>query len=158
MSWQPPKGESDDLSGTGPVVAATDFSEPSRRAVAAAARLAGLLGAALEVVHVVPAASVLQRWQAHADAELATRVESARRDLTAMVDRLEWNGPVSVRLETGHTAERLRDIVASDSERRPLLVLGGQAPGGRGVAPGTTAYRVLSLATAPVLVYKEPSA
>jgi hypothetical protein len=56
-------------------------------------------------------------------------------------------------LETGDVPERLTSMAASDPSRHPLLVLGRRAGGSRGAAPGAVAYRVLTLAHVPVLIY-----
>jgi hypothetical protein len=58
-----------------------------------------------------------------------------------------------MKLETGAVAVQLAEAAASSSTRRPILVLGRRNPGEKGGVPGSTAYRVLLLAKAPVLMY-----
>jgi len=58
-----------------------------------------------------------------------------------------------VQVEVGPVADRLAEAVASGNGRHPLLVLGRRTSSERGGAPGSTAYRVLSLAAAPVLMW-----
>jgi hypothetical protein len=43
--------------------------------------------------------------------------------------------------------------VAGDAGRHPILVLGRRTHDERGGAPGSTAYRILTLAAVPVLMY-----
>ncbi len=150
--WTPAHPNTPDLSGIGPVVAAVDFSPPSIEAAAAACGLADALRTGVEVVHVVPDLAVPERWRAHADAALAQRIDAARADLTGVVRTLGSTVAVDVRVESGHVAERLAALGAWDGPRQPLLVL-GRRPGLLGAPPGAIAYRALTLAAAPVLVY-----
>ena len=53
----------------------------------------------------------------------------------------------------GAVPNRLAKAAGPARDRSPILVLGKKAPGSKGAAPGTTAYRVLSLASVPVLMY-----
>lgn len=151
--WVPPQPDARDLRGTGPVLAAVDFSDESIAAVTAAHELARALQSSLEVVHVVPARLVPSRWQAYADAAMSERRESAQRDLTALIDRLGESVPVRTRVETGSVPQALADITAPAPWRQPILVLGRRPPGVKGMAPGAIAYRVLMLAQVPVLVH-----
>ena len=150
--WSPVDPAAPDLSGTGPIVAGIDFSGPSIEAAAAACALAGALGTEVEVVHVVPDLPVPERWRAHVDAALRRRIDDAREQLAAAVLSLGSSVPVHTRVESGHVAERLAAIAASDGHRRPILVL-GRRPGRLGAPPGAIAYRTLMLAGVPVLVY-----
>ena len=52
--WVPPRPDSMDLSGTGPIVAGVDPSDPSVAGTKAACALTSVLGTSVEVVHVVP--------------------------------------------------------------------------------------------------------
>lgn len=150
--WRPVHPEAPDLSDIGPLIAALDFSAPSVEAAGAACGLAETLGTDVEAVHVVPELPVPERWRAHADAVLRQRIDSARGELAASVATLESSVKVRERVESGRVAERLAAIAAWTGERRPMLVL-GRRPGRRGAAPGAIAYRVLTLAAVPVLMY-----
>jgi hypothetical protein len=142
-----------DLSGLGPIVVGVDPADASSAHVAAACALAAGLHTSVEVVHVVPALAVLDRWRAHADAAMRERMDWARREVERRVHAVGPGVPVHVRIETGAVPERLADAALSGADRAPLIVLGRNAPGSRAGAPGTIAYRVLSITKAPVLVY-----
>lgn len=151
--WSPVRSSAPDLSGTGPIVAATDFTPSATDAARAACRLASVLSTTVEMVHVVPATPVLMRWQSHAAAAVAVRVEEARRRLTTLAESVACEAAVQTRVEQGAVAPRLAECTASSDTRRPLLVLGRRVPGERGGAPGATAYRVLMLSKVPVLMH-----
>src|SRR5690606_25479979 len=51
--WTPARPDVPDLTGTGPIIAAVDFSESSLQAAAAACELARLVAAPVELVHIV---------------------------------------------------------------------------------------------------------
>jgi nucleotide-binding universal stress UspA family protein len=63
--WMPPHPDALDLSGTGPIVAGVDLSDPSVAGAKAACKLASVLGTSVEIVHVVPDLAVMSRWRAH---------------------------------------------------------------------------------------------
>jgi nucleotide-binding universal stress UspA family protein len=156
--WTAPRAESPDLAGVGPLIAGIDMTEESLEAARAACRLASTLGTAVEAVHVVPHLAVPARWQPHATRALEDRVSTARSGLEGVIRELACGAPIEWRVETGDVADRLASIAAPPERGAPLLVLGKKAPHSRGGAPGTIAYRVLSLAQVPVLMYVAPSA
>jgi nucleotide-binding universal stress UspA family protein len=142
-----------DLSYVGPLIAAIDFSEPAIEAAKAACRLASVLNTTVEVVHVVPDMPALARWRVHSDRAVRGRLEAARDQLEIVTRSLECGVTTQIRLETGVVAVQLAEAAGSSTTRRPILVLGRRRPGEKGGAPGSTAYRVLLLAKAPVLMY-----
>jgi len=149
----PPRPDSLDLAGTGPIVAGLDLSEPSVAGAKAACALASVLGTSVEIVHVVPDLAVLSRWRAHAETAVRDRAAAARRELEPVMRSLGCSVPVELRVEAGAVPNRLAEAAKPARDRAPILVLGKKAPGSTGAAPGTTAYRVLSLASVPVLMY-----
>jgi nucleotide-binding universal stress UspA family protein len=151
--WEPPRPDALDLQHAGPVIAAVDFSEESLAAAAAAAELARALKTSLEAVHVVAARPVPARWQRYADAATAERRDAAGRDLAAAMAGITTDVPTRVRVETGAVPQALAGAAARAAGRHPILVLGRRPPGERGAAPGATAYRVLALTSAPVLLH-----
>lgn len=151
--WMPPRPDASDLSGAGPIVAGLDLSDPSVAGVTAACALASVLGTSVEIVHVVPDLAVLNRWRAHADTAVRDRIAAARQELELVVRSLSCSVPVKMRVEAGAVPNRLAEAAAPARDRAPILVLGKKTPGSKGAAPGTTAYRVLSLASVPVLMY-----
>ncbi len=152
-SWTPPQPDTDALRGTGPVVAAVDFSPASLDAARAGARLAFALQTSLDLVHVVPARPVLARWRPHAEAAVLEHLAVARRDLTAAIEHLGVQVPVQVRVESGDVAAQLAEAAAATDGRHPLLVMGRRQHSQSGDAPGETAYRALMLARVPVLLH-----
>jgi len=152
-SWTPPQPASHDLSGTGPIVAGVEISTPALAATRAACRLAALLGTSVEAVHIVPPLAVPARWTAHADAALQQHVETARADLTAALHDLTAAYHVHLMVKTGPVADELAAAVAPAGGKHPILVLGRRTHYERGGAPGATAYRILTIAAVPVLMY-----
>jgi hypothetical protein len=116
-----------------------------------AGELASLLGTSIEVRHVVPPIPVLARWSSHAEKAQNARVEAAKAQV-ASAAHLAGIASAAVHVEVGAAAEQLAQAVAVGKGRHPLLVLGRRTSAERGGAPGSTAYRVLSLAAAPVLM------
>ena len=151
--WTAPRPAGVDLAGTGPVIAGVDMSDSSLAGARAACRLASALGTAVEIVHVVRELAVLARWQPHAARALEDRVAEARKELDRAVNSLGCQVPVEWSVETGSVPDRLAVIAGRAADRAPLLVLGKKAPHSGGSAPGTVAYRVLSLADVPVLMF-----
>jgi nucleotide-binding universal stress UspA family protein len=150
--WMAPRPAGVDMAGTGPLIAGVDMSASSLAAARAACRLASALGTAMEVVHVVPDLAVLARWQPQAARALDDRVAEARKELDRAVNGLGCQVPVEWRVETGSVPDWLASIAGRAADRAPLLVLGKKAPHSGGGAPGTIAYRLLSLVNVPVLM------
>ncbi len=151
--WVPPHPQSPDLSGMGPVIAGLEETPPALEAVAAAARLAHVLGTSVAAVHVVPPIRVLERWQRHAQAAVSGRIQSALREFASLLPALASPVPIGLRVESGDVAEQLAAVAGADLHAHPLLVLGRRPPGARRGAPGAIAARVLARAPIPVLVY-----
>jgi nucleotide-binding universal stress UspA family protein len=73
-----------DLTGTGPVVAAVDFTPESAGGAKAACRLASMLNTTVEMIHVIPEPPVLARWRGHTTAAVRDQVEAARTKLAKL--------------------------------------------------------------------------
>ena len=140
-----------DLTGTGPIVVGVDLSPPAIAAARAAGALAAALGTSVEAIHVVPPLPVPARWSHHAEQAQAARIQSAKSDVALALKHIE--GVTVVGVETGPVPERLAKAVVDTRDRHPLLVLGRRTHKERGDAPGSTAFRVLTLTQAPVLMY-----
>jgi nucleotide-binding universal stress UspA family protein len=150
--WMPPRPHATDLSGTGPVIAAVDMSAPSLAAAGVACRIAAALGTSVDLVHIVPALPVPARWSTHAEAAVAGRLAAVRHELETTLPSLRSSVPVTLVVETGSVAESVAAAAAAPG-RHPLLVLGRRTRADRKGAPGAIAYRVLTLAQVPLLVY-----
>ena len=92
------------------------------------------------------------RWRLQATQVLEDRVTEARKELEGIVRGLACEAPVEWNVDTGSVADRLASIAGRAADRAPVLVLGKKAPRSGGGAPGTIAYRVLSLVNVPVLM------
>ena len=151
-SWQPPRPDLLDLAGSGPVVAANDLSLPSLEATRIACRLAAVLGTSVDVVHVVSAPSVLERWSGYSMQAVRQRREAAHAELSAALRHVATTVPVDLTVDVGRVADRLAAAAAARGPNA-LLVLGRGTQRERGGAPGSTAYRVLTQTAIPVLMY-----
>ena len=151
-AWTPPRQDTDDLSGVGPIVVGVEPEPPAYAAAHAGRELAALLGTGLELCHVVPPPSVLARWSAHAEVAQQQRITEAREQLAAAAS-LRGLVPGAVEITTGPIAEHLADAARATGDRRPVLVIGRRTHGERRTAPGHIAVRVLALTDAPVLMY-----
>ena len=151
-AWTPPREDTNDLSGVGPIVVGVEPEPPAFAAAHAGRELAALLGTELELRHVVQPASVLARWSGHAEAAQQQRLNEAREQL-ASATSLRDLAPGGVQITTGPVAEQLADAVRVTGNRRPLLVIGRRTHRERGDATGHIAVRVLALTDAPVLMY-----
>ena len=151
-AWSAPRRDVPDFSGVGPVIAATDLSASASLAAAAAAWLAASLRTSLELVHVVPKRRVLGRWQSHANATMNEQLDTARQELATVVHALAATVPVTVRSKRAMCPNSLH-------RSRPPIRRGircwcwDAAPAEAAYGAGAVAYRVLTLARVPVLVY-----
>jgi universal stress protein A len=151
-TWTPPTPSAGDLTGMGPVIAAVETSCTAMAGAAAAARLAQALHTTVHAVHVVPALTVPERWQPHADAVVQEHITTARREIAAALTGVTPHHQIPLRIETGSVPERLAAATSTWPGQHPILVLGRHARGSRRGVPGATAYRVLGLTKVPVLV------
>ena len=152
-TWTPPRPDLPDLTGLGPIVAGLDQSMPAIAATRAACRLAVLLATSVDAVHVVPPLPVLARWSSHADAAQREQTGAAKAELASALHHVGSDVPIALHVESGRVAERLAAAVAPAAGLQPVLVLGRRTHADRSGAPGSTAYRVLTMAQVPVLMY-----
>jgi universal stress protein A len=135
----------------GPILAATDFSETSTRAVLWAAELAQEVSRPLLLLHVVEPIAVAPDWHVYIEEAEERRVTDAREALQALAQRFSTTVGTEIVAGRGRPA----DVMASTADDRgaSLIAMGLHGGGGPlGVRPGSIAYRVLGLATTPVLV------
>ena len=124
------------------IIVGTDFGGAANAAIAAAGELAKLFGVPVSVLHAVPEVAAPERW-GHI---VAKAVEDGLRDARAQMGATvpaQWTSDV----RTGNAASVL---VEAATGKHALIVVGlsGSTSDHR---PGTTAYRVLWDAEAPVL-------
>jgi nucleotide-binding universal stress UspA family protein len=153
-TWSPPTPSAAGLSGIGPVIVGMDFTPGSFEALSAGFRLARLLDTRLELLHVVPALPVIDRWKHHAAGAMRDAADAAHAELDRVARGLTTTDMnVTVRIDTGVVAELLADAARPSKGRSPLLVLGRRLPHAHHDVPGATAYRVALLASAPTLMF-----
>jgi nucleotide-binding universal stress UspA family protein len=153
--WVAPRPETDDLSGSGPVVVGIDFCASSAAVARVACALAERLQTSVEALHVVAEPSLLDRWRARAAPALADTVTIARRDLAVLMNGLGATAEITTTVDTGNVAERLTEAATPIGGRHPFIVVGRRNSRTRDGAPGAVAYRVATLAGAPVLMHYE---
>lgn len=140
------------------IIAATDFSAPSRHAAQRAALLARTSGASLTLMHTVGGSALddLRRWLAD-DSQAASAIEAdAQQQLQALAAQLATGQGLEVRthLSTGHPVEQV--IRHADETDADLLVTGTRGAGYlRGVAIGSTAERIAKRSSRPVLMVRQ---
>jgi universal stress protein A len=133
-----------------PVMAASDLSDASAHAMRWADRFATTYGVPLMLTHVVEPVVVAPQWRAYVQETDESRVAAARVRLERLAEQI-CSGPCEIVVSPG----RPDDAIASIAEEREvgLIVMGlGGGPRLLERRPGTIAYRVLCIATAPVLV------
>lgn len=151
-TWTPPQPQTRDLSGTGPVIVAIDFTEPALAAAAAGVHLARLLHTTLIVAHVVPEPHVIERWTPHANRALSEAVHAAETELTSWLANMPIDVPARVQVTSGDIAESILRLTRTDADQSPLLVLGRRPQESRESAPGTVVSRALAGLRVPLLV------
>jgi len=140
------------------LIAATDFSAPSRHAAQRAALLARSSGAGLTLLHTVGGSALddLRRWLAD-DAPAAQAIEADARqrlaELAAELGRAQGIR-VSTHLGIGHPVQQV--IRHADEVDADLVVAGTRGAGFfRGVVFGSTAERIDRGASRPVLMLRQ---
>jgi len=135
----------------GPVLAATDFSDASTRAVGWGADLARDFASPLCIVHVVEPIAAAPRWQPYlADTEEARKIEAGAQ-LQTLATQFAGRVDADSLVERGSAAETIAAV--ADERRVSVIVMGlASSRGAAGSRPGSIAYRVLCLAKVPVLV------
>jgi nucleotide-binding universal stress UspA family protein len=137
------------------ILAATDFSKSSVRAVATAADLARQFSATLTLVHVVEPVTVPPQWMPLLEESDETRLAHARTRLEALAHEHCGSQACEAIVSVGRPA----DIIVSVAQDRrvQLIIMGLNSDQGRfAPRPGSIAYRVVCSTTAPVLVVPPP--
>ena len=142
--------------GGGPILAATDLSEPSLPAVAAAVEEATRLGSGLVVIHVVETMPVGagpfgMPLPVPSSAQVADWLESARSEVVAALARL--GSTAEARVCDGHPAQAI--LQAARELRTPLIVVGTRGKTGlERIAIGSVAETVARESPCSVLVVR----
>lgn len=135
------------------VLAATDFSDHARHAVARAASLAAERKARLTLLHVMsaPALDALHPLFAAPAEAVAKLVADAEAMLAGLASDTGAGGPPITRVRVGVP----RDEILAEAEQMDLLVVGARGSNPvRDFLLGTTAERLLHKTTRPMLTVK----
>lgn len=144
LAVPPRSADAPALSG---VVVGTDFSQASQAAVAAALDIGAGFNVPVTCVHVVRTLAAHTRWNELVQSGVDQAVQDGRRQLADMTAARPPGTAMQTDVRTGDAADALIQAVEG-SDQMIVVGLGGAHAGQR---PGTTAYRVLSGADAPVL-------
>jgi len=141
----PPKSaDAPALSG---FVVGTDFSEASDAAVHAAVALGAQLQVPVTCLHAVRTVAAHTRWNEIIHETVDRAIHAARQRLANTAAAIAAAGTLTTDVRTGDAADTLIDA----AEGTDLVLVVGLGGAHNGQHPGTTAYRVLSGADAPVL-------
>lgn len=146
------------MTGLKNILAATDFSGPSRQAAERAARLAGATGARLHLAHALCGGTLaqLQQWLGHDSAAEENIILHTQKSLALMATEISDAHGILVEphLSRGAVLDQLTaqaGVVNAD-----LVVLGARgADFMRRFVLGTTAERLLRKSSHPMLVVKQ---
>jgi nucleotide-binding universal stress UspA family protein len=126
-----------------------DFSPSSKRQIRAAAELGRGFGTSLLVVHVVVEVRAHGGLHDAIKAHERLRLREARERLARMACATSGGVLVETRVAYGHPADEIARIAIE--QEIGLIVMGLTGDGASGSCPGSVAYRVLTMAPAPVL-------
>jgi nucleotide-binding universal stress UspA family protein len=130
------------------LVAAVDFDDAAPIVLEHAEAFAAEFGVPLTLLHVVAAVQALPQYTDALAAAQADRVERAKGRLQEEAARLTKGAAVRTDVRTGRAAEEIAAVMRES----PGAFLAIAVCGGRLLhRPGSTAYRVLSLTSTPVL-------
>ncbi len=130
------------------ILVATDFSEPSRRALCEALVLAGQHHAQLSVIH------VLHPHRRRGDFESPPEVDAERlaaeKQIKGLMDELRPQEKIGVLIKEGDAALQVLSVI--EEQKVDLLVVGTRGRGGlRKLALGSVADELLRVAACPAL-------
>jgi nucleotide-binding universal stress UspA family protein len=140
------------------IVCPTDFSATARRAVEYAAELARSFGAEVVLLHVIPDMNYPPKSLGMVTALPNLRQElnqRAKQELDAL--RTLFDAAVKVRTELRDGQSHEQVLECANAVKADLIVLGTHGHTGlKHLLLGSTAERVVRLATCPVLVVRKP--
>lgn len=148
------------MTGIKRLLAATDLSAPARHAAERAALFAGDVAGTLDLLHVVATAPLdkLRRLVREIPAEAEQRlVDAAREELRQLAGSLSsrYGVTAGVHVVSGAVVRRLNE--EADAREADLIVLGARGAGlVQTLLLGSTAEKMVSRATRPLLVVKQP--
>jgi nucleotide-binding universal stress UspA family protein len=130
------------------ILVATDFSEPSRRALLEALTLATENSAQLSVIHVLPPDPTKATFDNPPELDLEHL--AAETQIRALLDELKPAQKISTFIKQGHVALQVLSLI--EEKAIDLLVIGTRGRGGlRKLALGSVAEELLRVAPCPVM-------
>jgi nucleotide-binding universal stress UspA family protein len=141
----------------GPILAATDFSAPSRHAADRAARLAHETGAALTLMHVLPGGALqeLREWLGASHPMEQQLHDEADRQLGDWAEELQTSRRVTIRAVKSTGSPLVEIDRECEEQNASLLVVGARGSGFlRQLVLGSTSERLLRRTKRPVLVVR----
>jgi nucleotide-binding universal stress UspA family protein len=136
------------------VVVPVDLSDALEHQVEIAGRVAGVVGAALLLVHIVEPVRTVVPGHAYAAAVDGERRDSAERRIQALVDGLPRALHAEALVMFGDPAEEIAKIAGD--RQAGLIVIGLHASALHGGRMGSVTYRVITIAQAHTLVLAVP--
>ena len=109
--------------GLGPVLAATDFSDTSARALRWAAKVAQEITSPLSLVHVVERIAVASQWQAYLAPAEDARLADAGAQMQGLVKHFAGSVNCGSVVENGRAAESIASIVDQRRASRSALAI-----------------------------------
>jgi nucleotide-binding universal stress UspA family protein len=147
---------SDPLADPKLIVAAVDVDRESSGHAGMAARLAQAFGARLLLVHALAPVQAPPPWRAHGKIVEEPRRAHAESRLAALAASVAGGIEIERLVVAGDPAGEIAQLVAA--RQAGLVVVGLGRPQAGGHRPGSTAYRLVCSANAPVLAVPEPLA
>lgn len=130
------------------IVAAVHLDETAGPVLQHAAAFASVFKVPLTLLHVVAAVQALPQYTDALAAAQADRVQRAKAQLQEEAAGIRTAAPSAIEVRTGDVADEIAELVKA----KPGVVLAIGTGGSRMLRrPGSTAYRVLNLTSAPVL-------
>ena len=130
------------------ILVPVDLSPSSDRQIRLAAELARGFGTSLLAVHVVAEVRAYAGVHDAVKAHERTRLRQARERLARLADAASGGVLVETRVTYGHPADEIARVAIE--QEIGLIVMGLTGDGASGSCPGSVAYRVLTMAPAPV--------
>lgn len=131
------------------ILVPVDLSSSSEGQLRAAAELGRGFGTSLVAIHVVAEARAHGGLHDAVKAHERMRIEEARERLARLADATAGDIVIETRVAYGHPADEIARVAIE--QHVGLIVMGLTGDGASGSRPGSVAYRVLTMAPAPVL-------
>jgi nucleotide-binding universal stress UspA family protein len=133
------------------ILVAVDFTTECMKAIKEAAALATRWHLPLTLLHAVPPVPGLERWKTFLELDRDKRITRARHELEMLANEVAHERLAVRVIAAGGAVEEVIDRIASE-EPGTLVVMGLRAPTLLPPGAGATAYRLLCIASGPILI------